>query len=305
MKVLVADDEQITRVTLKKLLTKRGYDVVLAKDGAEAYEVLCRPDAPSLAILDWLMPGVDGVELCRRVRSAGTGGYTYIIMLTAQAEKSDFKVAMDAGADDYLSKPFDAEELHLRIRAGERIVRLQERLRVEARVDGLTNTLNRGAIEDALARGLADAASRKEPLAVILADVDNFKQVNDTHGHPVGDAVLQHIAEAVRAALRPYDALGRYGGEEFIIVAPHCDADEAFTLAERIRLSVSDRIFRGTSETIALTVSVGFATGFGEDLKGAELILLADNALYSAKRNGRNRTEFAEAKPAVFTLPPT
>ncbi len=303
MKVLVADDDRITRITLRKLLTQRGYDVVLAKNGSEALEVLSVPDAPLLAILDWMMPGVDGVELCRRIRSSPRGVYTYIIMLTAQGEKTDFRTGMEAGADDYLSKPFDAEELRLRLRAGERIVTLQETLRREARVDVVTNTLNRGAIMGVLQRVVAQAMRQKECLAVVLADIDHFKQVNDSYGHPVGDAVLQHVAQTMRSALRDYDALGRYGGEEFIVVAPGCDSEHAYKVAERIRRAVEKFPYKGSGNEIGVTVSIGAASGVGDQLKPEDLILLADNALYSAKRNGRNRTELAETKPAVFDKP--
>jgi two-component system chemotaxis response regulator CheY len=304
VKVLIADDEEITRVMLRTLLSERGYDVVVASDGAEAYELLRRPDAPSIAILDWMMPGIDGIELCRRIRASATGGYTYVIIHSSQGEKGHFKTGMDAGADDYLTKPCDPQELYLRIRAGERIVTLQERLRVEARVDALTNTLNRSAIMDVLGRALAQAARYKEPVAVLLADIDNFKRVNDTYGHPVGDVVLQHMAQSMQATLRQYDALGRYGGEEFIIVSPRCDTEQAFELAERIRVSVEGSPYTSSSgAAISTTISIGVAAGFGEQLQAPDLILLADNALYRAKRSGRNRTELAEAKPAVFTRP--
>jgi diguanylate cyclase (GGDEF)-like protein len=303
MRVLVADDDRITRVTLRKLLAQRGYDVVLAKNGSEALNLLSAPDAPLLAILDWMMPGIDGVELCRRIRSFPRGVYTYIIMLTAQGDKTDFRIGMEAGADDYLSKPFDAEELRLRLRAGERIVTLQETLRREARVDVVTNTLNRGAIMGLLQRVVAQAMREQACLAVVLADIDHFKQVNDTYGHPVGDAVLQHVAQTVRSTLRDYDALGRYGGEEFIVVAPGCDSEHAYKVAERIRRAVEKSAYKGSGSEIGVTVSVGAASGVGDQLKPEDLILLADNALYSAKRNGRNRTELAETKPAVFDKP--
>jgi two-component system cell cycle response regulator len=210
---------------------------------------------------------------------------------------------MDAGADDYPTKPFDADELHLRVRAGERIISLQERLRFQARVDALTNTLNRAAMLEVLERGVAQAARNKQSVAVLLADIDNFKHVNDTFGHPVGDAVLQHVAESIRKALREYDALGRYGGEEFIIFAPQCEVEHASNLAERIRASVEARVFTSSARTVLTTVSVGVAAGFGDQLQPADLILLADNALYSAKRNGRNRTELAAATPVVFKSP--
>jgi two-component system cell cycle response regulator len=299
VKVLVADDDEITRVTLHTLLTKRGYEVLLAKDGIEAFELLGRPDAPSIAILDWLMPGLNGIELCRRIRASPQGPYTYVMILSALGEKRHFKIGMDAGADDYLSKPFDAEELHLRLRVGERVITLQERLRVEAHADALTNTLNRGAIMELLRRGLAQAARHDEPLSVILADVDNFKGVNDTYGHPVGDAVLQHVANSIRAPLRSYDAFGRYGGEEFLIVSPSCTVAEAAEVAERVRASVEATPFAHPSGAIRLTISMGVAGACGGQLQSQDLIVLADKALYAAKNRGRNRVVLADEKSAA------
>lgn len=302
MKVLIADDDEITRVTLQALLSRRGYEVAMATNGIDALAMLEDPDGPSIAILDWMMPGIDGIALCRRIRASAKGAYTYVVILSAQGEKRHFKIGMDAGADDYLSKPFDAEELHLRLRAGERIVTLERRLRVEARADALTNALNRGGIMDILERELAQATRRKDPLAAMLVDVDHFKQVNDSHGHSVGDAVLQHVTQAIRGPLRAYDALGRYGGEEFLVIAPACALEEAAKVAERIRLSVEAKRFERAPISIGVTVSVGVAAGCGNQLQSGDLIELADGALYSAKRNGRNRVELAETAPAMFQV---
>jgi diguanylate cyclase (GGDEF)-like protein len=193
-----------------------------------------------LAILDWMMPGLDGVEVCRKVRQAGGAPYVYLIMLTGRAERRDVVQGMGAGADDYLSKPFDEQELRVRLRAGRRIVDLQEALRTLATRDALTGTWNRRAILEILRRELARGAREGTPVGVVLADLDHFKRVNDTLGHLTGDAVLSEAARRIGAALRPYDALGRYGGEEFLIVLPGCDPEGASQVAERVRGRVAE-----------------------------------------------------------------
>ena len=291
MKILIADDDEITRVTLKALLSARGYDVVTAQDGMQAYDLLRRDDAPVLAILDWMMPGLEGIEVCRKLRESGKPSYTYIIMLSSRGEKHDFAAGMQAGADDYLVKPCDIDELHLRVRAGERIVTLQERLRTDARMDALTGVLNRGAVIEILSREIAHAARDDAPLSVILADLDGFKQVNDTHGHPVGDAVLRHVAGLLGAPLRAYDVLGRYGGEEFLLVLPGCGTAGALELAERVRHSVADAPVSTSAGPVSMTVSLGVASRQPATMRSEDLILAADEALYCAKRGGRNRVE--------------
>ena len=260
MRILVADDEDATLLRLETLLTKHGYEVVVAHDGLEAWEVLQRADAPTLAILDWVMPGLDGVEVCRRVRQSGNSPYTYIVMLTIKGEKREIVEGIDAGADDYLSKPFDLEELRVRLRAGERLLALQDELRVKATRDDLTGVLNRGTILEILQRELNQVSRMGVPVSVILADLDDFKQINDTHGHMMGDAVLRDVAKRLGFPMRLYDALGRYGGEEFLIVLPGCDMRSALQVAERVRACVAGRPVDTPAGALSITVSLGVAS---------------------------------------------
>jgi diguanylate cyclase (GGDEF)-like protein len=291
VKILIADDEDATRLKLETLLTNLGYDVIAARDGVEAWEMLQQEDAPRLALLDWLMPGLDGVDVCRRVRQAG-GAYIYIVMLTVRGQKQDLVAGMDAGADDYLSKPFNAEELRVRLAAGMRILKLQEELRVLATHDDLTGVLNRGTILGMLERELAHVERKGVPVSIILADMDDFKHVNDMHGHAIGDAVLREAASRLSRPIRPYDALGRYGGEEFLIVLPGCGMSNALVVGERVRLAVGSEPIDTRAGPVTMTVSLGVASvEKGQDSRVDELIQAADDALYRAKRGGRNRVE--------------
>jgi two-component system cell cycle response regulator len=297
VKILIADDDDATRFKLQAWLTKRGYEVVVARNGAEAWEQLQRDDAPTLAILDWIMPQLDGVEVCRRVRQSGKVRYIYIVMLTIKGEKKEIVAGMEAGADDYLSKPFDYDELRVRLRAGERILTLQEELRAKATYDDLTGVFNRGTILEILQRDLAHAERTHEPVAVILVDLDDFKRVNDTHGHAIGDAVLREAAKRLSAPMRPYDTIGRYGGEEFLIILPGCAVAAALQVAERVRLAVSGSGVNTTASDVAITVSLGVAAAEGGQREDVDaLIQAADEALFRAKRAGRNRAEGPQSK---------
>ena len=299
MRILVAEDEPVSRLRLKAQLVKWGYDVVLAKDGAEAWAILGRDDAPRLAILDWMMPGMDGPEVCARIREKAAEPYVYVLLLTGKGEKDDVVAGLDAGADDYLTKPFDARELEVRLRAGCRIVTLQaelvtarEALRFEATHDVLTSAYNRAAAMKTLAREVARSNRSSEPLAVAMIDVDHFKRVNDTLGHQGGDEVLREIVRRLEGAIRPYDTLGRYGGEELIAILPGCDARAAASAAERLRARVGHAPVVFDGATIEVTCSIGVAVGQGCG-DGTDLVAAADAALYAAKRAGRNRVELA------------
>lgn len=295
MKILVADDDAITRATLSKLLEQRGYEVVTAADGDEAYRMLNRPDAPPLAILDWMMPGRDGIELCRSLRAPGRTSYTYVLMLSGRREKEDFIAGLDAGADEYVAKPFDIDKLHARVRAAQRIVDLQDELQRRANQDALTGLFNRGAIMGVLQRDLAQAARETKPLSVVLADLDHFKAINDNHGHPVGDSMLRAVGGTLAAAVRAYDAVGRYGGEEFLLVLPGCRIENAREVAERVRAAVARASVETESGPLATTVSLGVAGTEGGTYSADEIVSAADRALYRAKHGGRNRVEASEA----------
>lgn len=257
---------------------------------------------PRLAILDWMMPGVDGVGLCRRMRTASGESYTYIILLTALQREEDLVIGMEAGADDYITKPFKSNELQMRVRAGQRIVELQDefiaardKLREKASHDLLTGLWNHEEIFCILGRELARTERVGRPLSIIMADLDHFKNVNDTYGHIVGDTVLRLTARKMRFVIRSYDAIGRYGGEEFLIVLPDTDKATAAAMAERLRLMMACDCMDDIPEgRIPITISLGVATyrkgGLGDV---STLVSHADIALYAAKEKGRNRVEVA------------
>lgn len=308
MRVLIADDDPISRLALETKLTECGYEVVGCGNGTEALRVMEGPDAPQLAILDWIMPDLDGLSVCREIRKRGREAYVYVLMLTVRDRKQDLIVALEAGADDYLTKPFDLNELKARLWTGRRILALQQELiasrddlRIQASHDPLTSLWNRGAILSLLKQEMDRASRESAPMGVALGDLDLFKQINDRYGHLVGDAVLRQVTAALQQNMRLYDAVGRYGGEEFLIVIPGCDLEQARQTAERLRLCVEALPLTiepepGRSETIHVTMSFGVAAmtppsrladpdGFIRD---------ADTALYRAKEGKGNRVELFE-----------
>ncbi len=302
MKILAAEDNPVFQSMLRSMLNKWNYETIMARDGVEAWDVLQAEDAPRLAILDWMMPGLDGVEICRRVRAARREPYIYILLLTARTESRDLVEGMEAGADDYLTKPFNAHELRVRLRAGRRILDLQEELlvarealREQATHDALTGLLNRAAIIENLQDELARAGREFHSLAVLLVDLDRFKQINDTRGHPAGDAVLREAARRMKASVRRYDAVGRYGGEEFLIVLPGCSTSDATAQAERLRQSVCAEPFRFSGSLLTVTCSIGVASRSTPSPTDSEdLVREADLALYRAKDGGRNCVRILE-----------
>ena len=299
VKILLADDDHVNRQLLERALVKWGYDVVLATDGAEAWHALQQEDAPKLAILDWMMPAMDGVQVCREVRKRTEQPYTYLILLTAKTQKQDVTAGIEAGADDLLTKPFDANELHARVRAGMRILALQEKLiaaqealLVQVTKDALTGLWNRAAILEILDRELSRAKRQAVPVGIVMADLDHFKRVNDTYGHLAGDEVLRETARRMRSSVRLYDSVGRYGGEEFLIIFPGCDASRAASQTERLRARVGGEPIATSEGSISVTVSLGvFAHHQSKDAEFA--IRAADGALYRAKNGGRNQVELA------------
>jgi diguanylate cyclase (GGDEF)-like protein len=294
MRVLAAEDNPVFQSMLRTMLTKWGYQPVIARSGTEAWRILESEDAPRLAVLDWMMPGLDGVEICRRVRGANREPYIYILLLTARTESQDLIEGMDAGADDYLTKPFNAHELRVRLHAGRRILDLQaellktrEALRQQATHDGLTGLLNRNSILEALDDEISRSARSNQAVSVIMADLDRFKLVNDTHGHLAGDAVLREAARRLKTSARRYDSVGRYGGEEFLIVLPGCDASDAIAQAERMRDAIGATPFITPSQPLVVTASLGVACS--SRCPPEALVRQADDALYEAKAGGRNQ----------------
>jgi two-component system, cell cycle response regulator len=302
VKILIAEDDPAFRNLLVTLLAKWGYDVLAAKDGDEAWCILQSEDAPQLAILDWRMPGKDGLEICRGIRSGKTAPYTYIILLTAQDRSRDIVAGMEAGADDYITKPFRTNELKARLRAGERIIEQQNELclardllRAKATHDSLTGLLNHEEILRILGNELAKADREHTPVAVIMADIDNFKYINDSCGHLSGDMVLRLTAEKMQSLMRTYDSIGRYGGDEFMIILPGCDQQSAAALAERLRICIGGEKLQTPEGQIPVTISLGIGIRHEKGtLDAKSLIRMADAALYLAKENGRNRVEISE-----------
>lgn len=296
---MIAEDDGVSRRALELTLKKWGYDVIAAKDGNVAWGILQGADAPQLAILDWMMPGMDGAVICQKVRERTAEPYTYILLLTAKSEKQDIVAGLDAGAEDYLIKPFDAHELRVRLRAGERILDLEDKLiaareslRYQATHDLLTGLWNRSAIFEMLERELERAQRANGKLGVILGDIDHFKQINDTYGHAAGDTVLKDVAQRMVHLIRPYDTIGRYGGEEFMIVLPECDQRRTMDIAERLREGVSKTPIITPDGEIPVTMSLGVSAYPEMSVAKADMIVrVADAALYRAKQRGRNRVE--------------
>jgi two-component system, cell cycle response regulator len=293
VKILLVDDSKLDRHLISEYLNESGLDFAMAENGTDAWESLQAPDAPTLVLLDWFLPGIDGIELCRRIRTLGSNGtYIYTVMLTAKDRKENLLTAMEAGADDYLAKPVDRSELKARILVGKRILDLQQSLRFAATHDSLTKLLSRAEVLASLERELARTQREGKPAGVILADLDCFKLINDTLGHPAGDAVLGEVARRLRSDLRPYDLVGRYGGEEFLLVLPGCDLHTVNRRADEIRCLVAKDAIMTPAGTISTTVSMGVTvTNCDPDPTIETLLQCADAALYRAKKAGRNRVE--------------
>jgi len=301
MRILIADDDPVSRRMLGATLTTWGHELLVASDGDEAWKVLFKVDRPKLAILDWVMPGMDGAELCAKLRQEGGEPYVYVILLTAKGKHEDVVRGLGAGADDYMTKPFDPSELKVRLRAARRIIDLQRQLMaardaLKERVarDPLTGLLNRSEFSDILQQEVARSEREGTSLAVVMADLDHFKKVNDTYGHLAGDAVLQETALRFTSTVRPYDRIVRYGGEELLFVLPNCARDAAAKVAERLRV-IMEREPVDTSEgPIPVTVSLGVAVSSpAAVVPPHQLVKAADAALYRAKDAGRNRIELA------------
>jgi two-component system cell cycle response regulator len=292
MRILIADDSNVSRHLLESIVKKWGYQVITTADGNQAWDALQQPDAPRMAILDWMMPGLTGPEVCRFVRQKGIEPYTYILLLTSRTQKEDVIEGMTAGADDYVVKPFDQQELNVRLRAGRRIIDLQDELlkaqaalRHQATHDALTGVNNRGQITEVL----EGCVAKSGPLGVIMLDIDKFKLVNDTFGHAAGDAVLVATAERLTGALSEQDTLGRYGGEEFLVVTSRTPA-ELPAFAEMLRQRIAGEPVLAGGQEFAVTASFGVASRNGTKIEaGSELLKAADDALYTAKHQGRNR----------------
>lgn len=295
-RILVAEDDRATRRMLERMLVGNGFEVVSVENGREAQIKL--EEAPfHLVLTDWSMPEMNGEALVRWIRQRNSEEYCYVLVLTGERDKMHLTRAFDAGADDYVTKPFDRDELLARLRVGKRILQLQSsmldterQLREIADRDGLTDLLNRRALDARMSEAFSYFRRRGRPLSVALLDLDHFKRVNDTFGHPAGDAVLRETAHRVPSAVRGYDTLGRYGGEEFLLILPDTVAWSARLVAERVRQVISQTPVVYEQTIIQVTGSIGVVTvdvGFQGEL--AQVVTAADEALYEAKRRGRDR----------------
>jgi len=289
MRILVAEDDAGTRISLVASLSRRGYEVIAASNGDQALEILLGDDAPPLAILDWMMPGRDGVQVCRELRTRRKPSYTYVLMLSGKREKEDFLTALEAGVDEYIRKPCDFDELHARIHAAERLLNIQQALRTNAHEDELTGVLTRGGFRGILKHVLAHSARHGGPVSVMFADIDNLRRVNDAHGRVVGDAVLREVAKRVTWRLRAYDAVGRFGGDELLIVLPGCTGTNAVEVADRLRSDIAATPIGTAAGPMTVTVSFGVTMTENGVAPVDALIATADEALYHAKQGGRNR----------------
>ena len=300
MKVLIAEDDIISCKILEKNLIRWGYEVVTTTNGGEALEIMQSKTPPDIAILDWIMPEIDGIDICQRIRKEKIEPYIYIIILTALSQGKYIIEGLAAGADDYITKPYYPHELKVRLEAGMRIIELQrdliktrDMLQIQATHDPLTGVLNRGAIFERLEEEICRAKREECPIGVILADIDHFKNINDTYGHAIGDTVLCKVTEYLKTSLRPYDSIGRYGGEEFLIIVPGTDQEYINHVAKRLCAGIKEEHIRVPNELLKLTISWGVTlltevTDENTDL----LIKTADKALYKAKNLGRDRVEF-------------
>jgi two-component system, cell cycle response regulator len=288
---------------LAEVLKKRGHEVVETTNGLEAWETMQQPDTPRMAILDWMMPGMDGLELCRAIREDDSRGYVFIILLTVRSSREDIVKGLEAGADDFLIKPPDPSELSARIKNGIRILKLEknlkkanEALRISSLTDPLTGIYNRGYLTEHLPRDIKRARRYRHPLSLILCDIDYFKKVNDTFGHLIGDQVLVEFVRRIAGSIRKnVDWIVRYGGEEFMIVLPETNCEGACVVAERLRHLVGQTNIKVQGKEIRISASFGIsafdADTSDEKISFETMISLADKWLYQAKRKGRNRVE--------------
>ena len=310
MRILIAEDDAISRTLLERTLQRAGYAVIAVENGAQAIAELAKQDAPRLALLDWIMPEMDGVEVCREIRRRKEQAYTYLILLSSKESKGDIVTGLESGADDYLTKPFDVDELKARLRTGHRILELEDHLvearesmRFQATHDLLTSLWNRGVIVELMSHEIMRSRRERSCTAVMMCDIDHFKSVNDQYGHAVGDEVLREVARRLHNSVRSYDMVGRYGGEEFLVALNKCNPENAISRAENLREKIAGRPIQTANKPVSVTISIGLAisTEFAE-CTIEEIMHHADMALYAAKAAGRNCVRVAQpsgtGKPA-------
>ena len=298
--ILIAEDDAVTRMLLKKSLIKAGHEVVSVENGQKAFDLFKESFFP-IVMTDWMMPEMDGLEFCRAIRKRVNPGYVFIVLLTAKDSQDDIITGLEAGADEYLTKPFNRAELFARLNTGRRFLEQEralrqanEEIRILSITDPLTGCSNRGCLNTRLPQEIQRAGRYNRPLSIVMCDIDHFKKVNDTYGHQAGDLVLKEFSKRLKDSIRDkVDMLARYGGEEFLVTLPETDLDGALHLSERLRRVISEKEFDIGTKKIKITASFGVA-GFDSDNDGDEisfdtLINHADKYLYKAKNEGRNR----------------
>ena len=300
--ILVAEDNPVTRKLLEKILVKAGHEVVSVENGRKALEVFKEAFFP-IVLTDWMMPEMDGLELCRAIREDTSKGYVFIVLLTARDSKDDIVSGLEAGADDYLTKPPNHSELIARIKTGIRILDLErslkkanEEIRILSITDPLTGIYNRGYLNQHLSLEIKRAKRYKRSLSLILCDIDHFKKVNDSYGHQIGDQVLKEFVKCIKESIRyNIDWAVRYGGEEFMIVLPETDLKGACFIAERLRNVISSRIIEIKYKVIQITASFGVttidSTTPDDKISSNAIINEVDKCLYRAKQKGRNKVK--------------
>ncbi len=299
IKVLIADDERVSRTLLMRVVESWGYDAVEADSGASAWEILNQTDPPRIAIIDWMMPGMDGVEICRRLHDRTDSPLIYTILLTSKTDESALIYALEQGAHDFQTKPANPGELRARLLVGRRFVEADDRLneslsRMEemAATDALTGVANRRHFFQLAERELYRTQRSRSPVALMVIDIDNFKEINDTYGHAAGDTALCHLVAVCQLSLRRTDVIARFGGDEFVILLPECDPPTALQTAERLLHSVNATPVPEKEGAFQIQVTIGIATSNGDSFPVESidtLLRLADEALYEGKEAGRNQ----------------
>ena len=302
--VLIADDDASIRDLLLLVLAEKGYATIEADDGRKAVE-LAVEHHPDVALLDVMMPVMDGFAACRAIKADPRTADIPVLLLTALAHTDSKVRGLDEGATDYITKPFESAELLARLRSVLHEKGRRDELAAEALVDALTSLINRRSLERQLDQLLAHASRVEEPLSALLFDADRFKNVNDTYGHEAGDVVLRTLARRAQEAVRAQDIVGRFGGEEFLVILPSAGPTSAYIAAERLRAHIAATPIAIPAGSIDVTVSVGAATAYpGMDMERGALVTSADMALYNAKRAGRNRVAHADGQPTAPLIMP-
>lgn len=296
VKILIAEDDEITQLILQKLLEREDYKVILTNNGLEAWNVFQeKREEIDMVITDWLMPKMDGLELCKKIRNLDLPRYVYLIFITVRERREDIVIGLEAGADDYIPKPFDPHELLSRIRSGERVIELdklqrkvQKKLECLSLSDELTKVLNRRGIFRRLREEVDRATREKYLFSVMMLDIDNLKEINDRYGHDAGDKVLCEVVRRIRTCCRPYDTMGRYGGDEFLMIVAAEEKGMAYKFAERFQRAVCEKFLNTDNKRINITISIGVSFVKASKYEPEEIIKKADECLVKAKTAGKN-----------------